>query len=376
MFLQVQGVVLSLVSCLSLFICLELVEMQTVLTGFFNGRVAIGLKRLLLVAIAILTVGCTKFFLPSLETNPWQMIALETDATFSDVAFTTDVNHGWLVGSRSTLFETTDAGQTWEQKALDLGEQRYTFTSVSFVGDEGWGVGLPSVLLHTTDGGQSWAKVPLSSQLPGSPLMVTALGKGTVEMATDVGAIYRTEDSGRNWTALVQAAVGVVRNITRGDDGRYVAVSSRGNFYSTWEPGEDSWQPHNRDNSKRLQNMGFTSGGDLWLIARGGQMQFSQPDETPDVPKYESWGDPVRPEIGSSWGFLDVGYRTSDEMWVSGGSGTLLMSPDAGETWLKDEPAGDVPSNLYRIKFFGQEQGFILGQRGYLLRYAPEDATV
>ncbi|MEO0396564.1 MAG: photosynthesis system II assembly factor Ycf48 [Cyanobacteria bacterium P01_A01_bin.137] len=350
--------------------------MQTVLTGFFNGRVAIALKRLLLVAIAILTVGCTKFFLPSLGANPWQTIALETDSTFSDVAFTTDANHGWLVGSRSTLFETTDGGETWEQKALDLGEQRYTFTSVSFVGDEGWVVGLPSVLLHTTDGGKSWAKVPLSSQLPGSPLMVTALEQGTVEMATDVGAIYRTEDSGRNWTALVQAAVGVVRNMTRGDDGRYVAVSSRGNFYSTWEPGEDSWQPHNRDNSKRLQNMGFTSDGDLWLIARGGQMQFSQPDETPDVPKYESWGDPVRPEIGSSWGFLDVGYRTNDEMWVSGGSGTLLMSPDGGETWLKDEPASDVPSNLYRIKFFGKEQGFILGQRGYLLRYVPEDATV
>ncbi|MEM7794627.1 MAG: photosynthesis system II assembly factor Ycf48 [Cyanobacteria bacterium P01_C01_bin.118] len=347
--------------------------MQTGLTDFFNGRWAIGLKRLLVVAIAILTVGCSKFFLPSLDSNPWQMIALETDSTFSDVAFTADADHGWLVGSRSTLFETNDGGDNWEQKALDLGDQRYTFTSVSFVGDEGWVTGLPSILLHTTDGGQSWANVPLSNQLPGSPLMVTALDKGSLELATDVGAIYRTEDSGRNWTALVQAAVGVVRNMTRSDDGRYVAVSSRGNFYSTWEPGQESWQPHNRENSKRLQNMGFTSDGNLWLIARGGQIQFGQPEA--DVPKYEAWGEPLRPEIGSSWGFLDVGYRTHDEMWVSGGSGTLLMSPDGGETWLKDEPAGDVPSNLYRIKFFDGERGFILGQRGYLLRYEPGDAT-
>ncbi|MBT9314784.1 photosynthesis system II assembly factor Ycf48 [Leptothoe spongobia] len=350
--------------------------MQTVLTDFFNGRVAIGLKRLLLVAIAILTVGCTKFFLPSLDSNPWQMIALETDSTFSDVAFAANADHGWLVGSRSTLFETTDGGETWEQKVLDLGERRYTFTSVNFSGDEGWVAGLPSVLLHTTDGGKSWANVPLSNQLPGSPLMVTALAEGSVELATDVGAIYRTDDGGRHWTALVQAAVGVVRNMTRSDDGRYVAVSSRGNFYSTWEPGQESWQPHNRENSKRLQNMGFTSTGDLWLIARGGQMQFGQPGESPEVPKYESWGEPLRPEIGSSWGFLDVGYRTGNELWVSGGSGTLLMSPDGGETWLKDKPAGDVPSNLYRIKFFGGERGFILGQRGYLLRYMPDAAAV
>ena len=174
----------------------------------------------------------------------------------------------------------------------------------------------------------------------------------------------------------MQAAVGVVRNMTRNEDGRYVAVSSRGNFYSTWEPGEGSWQPHNRENSKRLQNMGFTSDGNLWLIARGGQMQFGLADDNPDVPKYESWSEPLRPELGSSWGFLDVAYRSDDEVWVSGGSGTLLMSPDGGETWLKDEAAGDVPSNLYRIKFFGDDQGFILGQRGYLLRYATEDATV
>ena len=350
--------------------------MQTVLTEFFNGRWAIGLRRLVLVAIAILTVGCADFFLPGLESNPWQMLALETDATFSDVAFTADANHGWLVGSRSSLFETNDGGETWKQRTLDLGEQRYTFTSVSFFGDEGWVSGLPSVLLHTTDGGKSWANVPLSNQLPGSPLMVTALAKGSIEMATDVGAIYRTEDSGRNWTALVKAAVGVVRNMTRSTDGRYVAVSSRGNFYSTWEPGQDSWQPHNRENSKRLQNMGFTSDGNLWLIARGGQMQFSQPDETPEAIKYENWGEPIQPEVGTSWGFLDVGYRTDDELWVSGGSGTLLMSPDGGETWLKDDPVGDVPSNLYRVKFFDSGTGFILGQRGYLLRYVPGDATV
>ncbi|MEO0353159.1 MAG: photosynthesis system II assembly factor Ycf48 [Cyanobacteria bacterium P01_A01_bin.15] len=345
--------------------------MQTVLTDFFNGQVATGLKRLMLVAIAILTVGCTKFFLPSLGANPWQMVALETDATFSDIAFAADADHGWLVGSRSALFETTDGGQTWEQKVLDLGEQRYTFTSVSFAGDEGWVAGLPSLLLHTTDGGSSWANVPLSAQLPGSPLLVTALDQGSVELATDVGAIYSTQDSGRHWTAMVQAAVGVVRNMTRSGDGRYVAVSSRGNFYSTWEPGQESWQPHNRENSKRLQNMGFTRDGNLWLIARGGQMQFGEPEAN-----YEAWGEPVRPEIGTSWGFLDVGYRTDEELWVSGGSGTLLMSPDGGETWLKDEPAGDVPSNLYRIKFFGGDQGFILGQRGYLLRYEGSDVAV
>ena len=32
----------------------------------------------------------------------------------------------------------------------------------------------------------------------------------------------------------------------RGPKGDYVAVSSRGNFFLTWSPGETYWQPHNR----------------------------------------------------------------------------------------------------------------------------------
>ena len=327
------------------------------------------LKRgfILLVAVA-LTTGCAKYFLQDSEVHPWKVIQLQTEATLSDIAFTADENHGWIVGNRNTLLETRDGGDTWKQRELALGDKSYTFTAVTFSGNEGWIAGLPSVLLHTSDGGTSWESIPLSPKLPGSPLLITALGPDSAEMATDVGAIYLTEDGGSTWKALVQAAVGVVRNMTRSEDGRYVAVSSRGNFYSTWAPGQDEWIPHNRENSRRLQSMGFDDDGKLWIIARGGQLRFSNSRGSSD------FTDAINPDLGSSWGLLDMAFRTSDEVWVSGGGGNLLCSFDGGQTWYKDRAVEDVPSNFYRIAFLGQNKGFILGQRGALLKYEGNTA--
>ncbi|MBD3881945.1 photosynthesis system II assembly factor Ycf48 [Phormidium tenue FACHB-886] len=320
-------------------------------------------RQIAIVLIAVLLcTSCTRGFLPSISYNPWEVVPLPTEETLADVAFA-DATHGWLVGVNSTLLETKDGGETWEQRSLDLGDSIYTFSSVSFADDEGWIVGQPGLLLHTTDGGNSWSRIPLSEKLPGAPYMITALKPQTAEMATDVGAIYQTKDGGKTWQALVQEAVGVLRNIARSADGRYVAVSARGSFYSVWEPGQAAWQPYNRNSSRRLQNMGFNKDGGLWLLARGGTVQFNESN----VP--EEWSEAITPEFSTSWGLLDLTYRTPNELWVSGGSGNLLASFDGGKTWQKDREIENVPSNLYKIVFVNPEQGFVLGQRGTLLKY-------
>lgn len=321
-------------------------------------------KLLIFVSALVLCSGCARAYLPAISTQPWEQVALPVNATLSDVSFTDDLEHGWLVGKNSTLLESTDGGRTWEQRILDLGEEQvYTFTTVSFSGQEGWITGQPSILLHTTDGGSSWSRVPLSEQLPGAPDTVTALGKDSAEMTTDIGAIYRTKDGGRTWQAMVQQAVGVLRNISRSPNGEYVAVSARGNFYSVWRPGLDAWEPHNRNSSRRLQAMGFNQSGGLWLLARGGIVQFN------DGASLDDWQEPMTPEFATSWGLLDLAYRTPNEVWIAGGSGNLLMSEDGGKTWQKDRAVENVPSNFYKIVFVNPERGFVLGQDGTLLRY-------
>lgn len=318
-------------------------------------------RAVVLVAVVLLCISCSS--IPSTSYNPWQVISLPTDVNIQDIAFTEDRQHGWLVGNKSALLETTDGGTTWQPKSLELGDQDYLLSAVSFSGQEGWIVGEPSLLLHTTDGGNSWSRILLSEKLPGVPNTILALGPQSAEMTTNIGAIYRTSDGGKNWKAMVQEAVGVLRNIARSDDGKYIAVSAKGNFYSTWEPGQTAWQGHNRNSSRRVQNMGFGKDGRLWMLARGGQVQFTTAENL------DEWEEAKYPEFSTSWGLTDLAYRTPDEIWVSGGSGNLLCSLDGGKTWQKDRDVENVPSNFYKIVFLTPDQGFIIGQRGILLRY-------
>lgn len=314
-----------------------------------------------LLGTVLLCVGCST--IPSTSSNPWEVITLPTQANMLDLAFTGNPQHGWLVGSEATLFETKDGGETWQKYGLDLDDSRYRLSSVSFSGQEGWIVGQPSLLLHTEDEGQSWTRIALSDKLPGSPTLIAAVSPQSAELTTDVGAIYQTTDGGKTWKALVQDAFGVVRNITRSRDGKYIAVSSQGSFYATWEQGQSNWVPYNRNSSRRLQTMGFGGDGRLWMLERGGQVQFSNPNDPGE------WDKPFKPDRAASWGLLDLAYRTPNEIWIAGGSGNLLSSVDGGKTWQKDREVEDVPANLYRILFMSPDQGFIIGQNGILLKY-------
>ena len=318
---------------------------------------------LLVIGLGFGLSGCVTTGLPIAATSPWQPVALATKANPLDVAFT-DNSHGFLVGSNRLILETNDGGASWAERALDLPEEEnFRLISIDFRGEEGWIAGQPGLLLHTTDGGQNWSRLFLDTKLPGEPYLITALGPNQAELATNVGAIYETRDGGTNWQAEVEDAAGAVRELRRFNDGRYVSVSSLGNFFSTWDPGQGTWQPHQRISSQRLQSMGFQPDGSLWMLARGAQIRFN-----PAGGNVEEWGKAVIP-ITNGFGYLDMAWAPDGSIWAGGGSGTLLSSADGGKTWKKDPVGAQQPTNFSRIDFLPDGKGFVLGERGSLLRW-------
>ena len=317
---------------------------------------------LLVLVLGVSLSGCVTTRLPTATTSPWQALNLDTEANPLDVAFT-DPLHGYLVGSNRMIRETNDGGATWNERSLDLpDEENFRLISIDFNGDEGWIAGQPGLLMHTSDGGQNWTRLFLDTKLPGEPYLITALGRHSAEMATNVGAVYETHDDGGSWEALVTDAAGAVRDLRRGEDGSYVSVSSLGNFYATWQPGDAVWQVHQRVSSQRLQSIGYQPDGNLWMVARGAQIRLN--DEAGNL---ESWSKAIIP-ITNGYGYMDMAWDNDGAIWAGGGNGTLLVSRDGADSWEID-PVGDrQPSNFTRMVFDG-DHAFVLGERGNLLRW-------
>jgi photosystem II stability/assembly factor-like uncharacterized protein len=327
-------------------------------------RLLTPLSRLALaLLLAVGLSGCVSSGLPAAGASPWQPVDIHTKSNPLDLAFT-DGRHGFLVGSNRLILETDDGGASWQERELDLpAEENFRLISIDFSGDEGWIVGQPGLLLHSSDGGRSWSRLFLDTKLPGEPYLITALGRSRAELATTVGAVYRTSDAGNSWQSEVEDAAGAVRDLRRSPDGRYVSVSSLGNFFATWNPGDSVWTPHQRVSSQRLQSMGFQPEGGLWMLARGAQLRFNADPADP-----ESWSKPVIP-ITNGYGYLDMAWAPDGSIWTGGGSGTLISSSDGGRTWTKDPVGARQPTNFSRIAFLADGKGFVLGERGSLLRW-------
>ena len=71
--------------------------------------------------------------------------------------------------------------------------------------------------------------------------------------------------------------------------------------------------------------------------------------------------------ITNGYGYLDLAWSPDGSLWAAGGNGTLLVSNDGGDSWLKDPVGSEQPSNFTRFELV-DGKGFLLGERGILLR--------
>ena len=327
-------------------------------------------KLLLTILFCFVLSGCSTTGVQLSEESPWKPIKFEDQANTLDIDFIDD-NKGFLVGTNRLIMETNDGGKSWEKRSLDISsEENFRLLDIDFKGEEGWLIGQPSLVMHTVDAGKNWTRLSLGNKLPGQPFLITTVDKNIAELATTAGAIYQTKDSGETWEAVVVDASGSggVRDLRRTMNGNYVSVSSLGNFFSTLQNDSSTWVAHQRASSKRVQSIGFNPDGNLWMLSRGAEIRFNE-----DEQDLESWTKPIIP-ILNGYNYLDMGWDPNGDIWAGGGNGTLIVSKDGGKNWKSDPVASDLPTNYIKILFINKNdlkstKGFILGERGYILRW-------
>ena len=314
--------------------------------------------------------SCSSTGVQVADDSPWEPIQFENQVNALDIDFV-DNKKGFLVGSNRLIMETNDGGQSWEERSLDISsEENFRLLDIDFKGEEGWLIGQPSLVMHTVDAGKNWTRLSLGNKLPGQPFLVTTVENDKAELATTAGAIYETVNSGESWEAKVLDASGSggVRDLRRTTNGDYVSVSSLGNFFSTLDHNSDTWIAHQRASSKRVQSIGFKPEGNLWMLSRGAEIRFNEANND-----LESWTKPIIP-ILNGYNYLDMGWDPNGVIWAGGGNGTLIASNDGGNTWYSDPIASSLPTNYIKILFLNdvsseQAKGFILGERGYILKW-------
>ncbi len=205
------------------------------------------------------------------------------------------------------IYRSEDTGQTWVRVGGVEGE---VITAVMFTHADPQ-TAFASGLLHhyiSRDQGQTWEISspgegagwgPVGTQ-PGYPLQLTAdpHNPGTLYTLTDLGGVYRSQDEGKSWAAVGSG---------------YSAASIRSLSVNQANP---------------AVVYAMTAGGPYKSVDGG-----------------ETWNGitPVEYPVGRGGSIVQVDPFDPERVFLADGkTGTLLVSPDGGQTWQKTLDLGAV----------------------------------
>ena len=145
--------------------------------------------------LVVLLLLCTLQF--AFAQKSWVKVSeSEWQAGFSDVFFV-DAQHGWIVGSNSTILHTTDGGMTWNRQPSQPLPFDIMLKKIRFINPQtGWVVGDDGTVLKTTDGGQTWMKKNTGTRT--ALLAVSFVDAQHGWASGDGGLIISTKNGGYN----------------------------------------------------------------------------------------------------------------------------------------------------------------------------------
>lgn len=291
--------------------------------------------------------------------NTWNIVFLPLDGIYRSSYFLNE-NVGWVAGAigsgQTRIFKTTDGGFNWihQPNAPDTTKYDVFFISESV----GWIVGFNGFIIKTTDGGNSWFSQSNTAVTSRTLYGVYATDVNNVYIAGGTDALIRSTDGGTTWISTPQlfSTITDYRGVyfpSTGTGLKGFVVGSRNRIIKTTNGGAawtSVYDPGGTTN--QLWAIDFTSDGQIGLACGGAST----------VLRTTNGGDTWTPVTGFASGitFYSIRFGSDNIAYVSGSSGYIYKSTDAGVTWNLSGYRF-TGSRIRDISFADNLNGYVVG---------------
>jgi photosystem II stability/assembly factor-like uncharacterized protein len=339
------------------------------------------------VALCALTLGCHHEveMLPLVERTIYV-----TDKFYDVQALTKD--RAFVVGYGGKIVETTNGGNSWEQRPSGTENALYGIKMV----DEknGWIVGQEGMVLHTSDGGKTWTpqesnatyKDPDGANKRAYLFALDALDANTAFAVGDRSVLTMTTDGGKTWTSKkipmeldtsggesLAAADPIFYAIKMVDAQHGWIVGEFGKIMHTADGGQ-TWKEQEKP---LLEGTGFFDLLDLPTM-----FGIHAADANNAMASGLEGHVASTTDGGARWGFdkIDAGeiplvdplYEVTQlpdgTRWGCGAAGEVIRRGPADAAWTRAKIGQDVLTWLRGIDFSDQQHGWMVGGFGLIFR--------
>lgn len=246
---------------------------------------------------------------------------------------------GWAVGESGKILATRDGGRHWSQQASKINTK---LSAVSFVSPQvGWAVGNDGIILKTTNGGATWIPQESKTTLDLCKVQFVNANHGWIvgngDKAGILPVILRTEDGGKNWTAVE------ITFMARQD----AAMVNSLHFINALE----GWAcgAYTRGDDIVSVVVHTTDGGKTWTRQEGLGTLVHQ--------------------------LMTIWFTDNKHGYVAGENGVYYTTADGGLTWkLQIRPCPGV-STVLDMTFTNTKTGFMVGAGGAILKTSTGGVT-
>ncbi|GAA4357501.1 YCF48-related protein [Kangiella marina] len=217
----------------------------------------------------------------------WRQVPVPVDVNLTAVDFLDD-KRGVAVGFDQTVLLTTDAGETWVLSHQEVSNLQPALFNVLYTSEDNiTAIGSYGLYLESTDGGETWENREIASlsdvydgfshfydleQLSGDTWYMA--GEKYIAEADEMGEEFSkgmiavTKDAGETWQKLDSPYEGSFFGISVNGSDIYV-YGLRGNLFHSNDDGV-TWTSIRLQNEAGLHDMLITPQGELVLVGTGG----------------------------------------------------------------------------------------------------------